>query len=397
MAIDGKDSKRNKHPGLISRIFFIFFIIAILGLFIKYIAIPLFRVSEESRVSNRMEYTVITSPFFLELEVSPGASISFDLTTAFVAPVENAGERRCLNTLIVEQEVEHDFNPNGNRNTSKEFPLVKLCNGNTQMVTMVGFYAPFTIIPENIQKQIATTTIRDTYFYPFDKYEADFNLQVNGELIQDEQVVHYVLEPDLIYDIDANEWQIQVINEGQPDTERNRLHFVLERPLFQRIITAVILISIAFLIVLLITIQERGAILEVTAAVLFSLWSIQPLLIPSNVTWTTVINQIILFNYALLALVLFLRIVVIPAWLRLGHGSSAKLIEKQSEDRETKQESSQEGQIIQQLNEQEVKIMLSSKQPVILLQFITAVSSMIIAWIAIIKHIRNRKVENHWN
>ena len=87
-----------------------------------------------------------------------------------------------------------------------------------------------------------------------------------------------------------------------------------------------------------------------------------------------------------------MRIVVIPAWLRLGHGSSAKLIVKQAEDRETKRESSQEWQIIQQLNEQEVEIMPSPKQPVIMLQFITAVSSMIIAWIAIIKHIRNHKV-----
>lgn len=259
-------------------------------------------------------FRVIYSPFTLMLDVDSQPTISFDLTTAFVAPVRGDEVKRCYNTLTIFQKRERTL-PSGETTThvSSQFPLETLCNL-TNITRMAGFYAPATLISEEENKIILLDTILDSYYFPYDLYEVDIELEVEAEIHETSTVKSYILEPDLYYDVDARDWEIEIIDNGQPEFERNRLHFRLHRPYFQRATTTVILALILALILLLPTLQERGSALEVTAAILFSLWGVQSILIPSYVNWTTFVSQLILVLYILLAVALFMRFSIVPLW-----------------------------------------------------------------------------------
>lgn len=72
-------------------------------------------------------------------------------------------------------------------------------------------------------------------------------------------------------------------------------------------LTSLILFSLFSLIVLLVTVDERGAFLEVAVGIIFGLWGTREILIPNYITVSILINLIIFTLYFFLGFIVILR------------------------------------------------------------------------------------------
>ncbi len=85
-----------------------------------------------------------------------------------------------------------------------------------------------------------------------------------------------------------------------------------ERPKTTKVISSIILSILFFFIVMLIFIRDIGSAIEGFVGILFGLWGIREVLIPPEVTGTTLIHTAILFLYLLLAWAALVRFIIRP-------------------------------------------------------------------------------------
>lgn len=209
---------------------------------------------------------------------------------------------------------------------------------------------------------------RASFYFPFDKRETSFALSLNSEAISNGLTktitTTKLIAPNIGLFLNDQNWttDINMLNEFRsmsnglpknfainiwPAYERinstnspaepvvlessienttettyyeptTRVNISQQRPLAQRMLTAVLLGSILIFILSLLWIQENSNFLEVAVGILLGLWGIQDVLIPSYITGPTLINTLILTFYVLLALVTVVRFAVVPVWRRLG-------------------------------------------------------------------------------
>lgn len=193
-----------------------------------------------------------------------------------------------------------------------------------------------------------------SYYFPFDHRSLDVFLSLEGYVetssnndIDTKQRQPLQIAPNVTGWIIIPEWEVSTsyttgyvytidsISEGKVVCEINPissehlssehatafaeekstcLHLKFKRPLVYRVLTVVLLGSILLFIILLIFVKETSTFMEVAVGILFSLWGVRGVLIPSNVTWPNIIEPLILILYACLALAAFIRVFIRPTW-----------------------------------------------------------------------------------
>lgn len=134
------------------------------------------------------------------------------------------------------------------------------------------------------------------------------------ELLNHSRIEDWIAEGETLYEI--------------PDpTPVMTLQIALERPLFQRVLTVVLLASLFGFILILLFVSEISAFLEIAVGILLGLWGVQGILIPTYITGPTLIETLILTLYVLLAFVTFVRFIIIPFWYRLAFPSVTQQME----------------------------------------------------------------------
>lgn len=298
-------------------------------------------------VDNQSFYSSIYSPVYFDIEIDKDASAVFDISAVHVPLVNEKDQVRCLsNITLFQKTVRSVYSKSGyvleNTQLERVYPLNNLCNSSTMITNMVGVYSEAEIIPEGIDHSFRLNPIREKYYFPFDYYEADSEISAEGVITSSSRSQNYTYQPDFLGYINAPGWQIDIVNDGQPEIARHRLHFFIQRPPYLKIATVVILVSLLFVIFAIPFISEIGSSVDVAVGILLGLWGVQDVLIPDYVTWTTMLEQIILFLYVLLAFSLFVRTTIYPLWkrntplIRADGFKSTKSIEKNTQDAQTK-------------------------------------------------------------
>lgn len=172
-------------------------------------------------------------------------------------------------------------------------------------------------------------TVRSTYFYPFDKQIIGVYVTLKHESSRlDTSSILKSGDPIITIDIDAPEWAATgnfrvhpPINETTQIPE-NTVQYTyatieLQRPLSHQILTGILLGSIFIFIVLLIFIDELGNFLEVAVGILLGLWGIQAILVPDYISGPTIVDTLILTLYVLFAFAIFIRFIIKPRWRKL--------------------------------------------------------------------------------
>ncbi len=60
--------------------------------------------------------------------------------------------------------------------------------------------------------------------------------------------------------------------------------------------------------------QETGSFLEISVGILFSLWTLQQLLVPDYIVGTTIVHNSILVLYLIFSFAILIRFIVKPIW-----------------------------------------------------------------------------------
>ena len=190
---------------------------------------------------------------------------------------------------------------------------------------------------------IPIETTRPTYFYPFDKRVVGVYVKPENQLARlDTSSILKSGEPILTLEIDAPEWdkkevfQTQLPIDETARTWANTLPFKvtnieLQRPLSNRILTVILLLSILTFIILSIFINELGTFLEVAVGILLGLWGIQTILVPDYITGATIIDALILTLYVLFAFAIFIRFLIKPAFQKLSTSPNQEEEKEQEE------------------------------------------------------------------
>ncbi|MEP0914050.1 hypothetical protein NDI45_24375 [Leptolyngbya sp. GB1-A1] len=160
-------------------------------------------------------------------------------------------------------------------------------------------------------KQKLIISEQSIYYFPFDErsvtiFPAITLYENNGEKqrIIDYEIAGWVTAPKsdekiLLKNIDGKEPYIEVY---------------FYRPIAYRALTLILLGSLFLLITSLFFIADNGTFLEVSVGILFGLWGIQDILIPKNITETTMVNSLILTLYVCFIFVFLLRFVRFNVW-----------------------------------------------------------------------------------
>jgi len=200
----------------------------------------------------------------------------------------------------------------------------EICHTSSSIDEFIPHNSPLKFYPE-----------ASTFYFPFDRRITSFAISAPIRVPQTPTSTLIAPSvPRLFIEIDSPNWVNQfkssVIYLGNGQNSSDSLYrdsyqgpatvvsIVQQRPLSQRILTAVLLTSILIFILSLLFVKETGTFLEVAVGILLGLWGVQDILIPGYITSPTLINTLILAFYVLLAFIAAIRFAVIPLWHRLG-------------------------------------------------------------------------------
>jgi hypothetical protein len=158
------------------------------------------------------------------------------------------------------------------------------------------------------------------YYFPYDSFTLQMRVSLIGTVTLDDGSSKPVtIAPRVVGAFDPSRWEtsVEVTRDSDSDGPGTVISVEFQRPLLYRILTPLILFLLALAIILLPFVKDVGSTLEVSVGLLFGLWGTREILIPSAVTWPTIIEPLILSLYALLALSVSVTLVILPAWHRL--------------------------------------------------------------------------------
>jgi hypothetical protein len=162
------------------------------------------------------------------------------------------------------------------------------------------------------------------YYYPFDWAEIKLHIRLEGYENVGTKTVNRYVPVNVTGEVEAKNWDIKItISDGvdslsmpsssQVEIRPNVLvNIRYERPLVYRIIPAVLLLTILLIILIVPLIKDNGSFLEVLVGLIFGIWGIKQIIIPTFVTWTTILDPIILGLYMCLCVSVLIKFVIMP-------------------------------------------------------------------------------------
>jgi hypothetical protein len=159
---------------------------------------------------------------------------------------------------------------------------------------------------------------RPVYYFPFDYGE--FSLVVRAAIARPEpdgQWTTTEIAPDVGGWITWPGWDKSISVEksavqsvaNAPPIGMTTVRITFQRPLGRRALTVILLGTLFLFILSLIFIEETANFLEVAVGILFGLWGVREVLIPSYVTGPTMIEPLVLMLYFALVVAVLLRAV----------------------------------------------------------------------------------------
>lgn len=156
------------------------------------------------------------------------------------------------------------------------------------------------------------------YYYPFDKRTSEIN--IIG--IFSEKGVASNGSAKIISDLDYDiigwaefPFQDEVISiSRQKDNNMQTVTVDLYRQQARRVLTIVLLASILVFIGFLPFVADSSSFVELSLGIVFGLWGIQGVLLPSDISGPSIIQSAILALYLFYALAVFIRLFGINAW-----------------------------------------------------------------------------------
>lgn len=158
------------------------------------------------------------------------------------------------------------------------------------------------------------------FYFPYDYRVYESVIWFDGNVAgQDEEPVINSIAPRIVGEVFAPNWDVSISLSRSESGENfgTTLRIEYNRPLINRVLTPLLLLMIFGIIISLLFIKDTSTFIEMLIGTIFGLWGLHDVLIPAEVTWSTVIDSAILFLYTLLGFFVLLRVSVIPAWKKL--------------------------------------------------------------------------------
>jgi hypothetical protein len=161
----------------------------------------------------------------------------------------------------------------------------------------------------------------NTYLYPYDTIDLDLDLRfygyqkMNGDYIQND------FPGDISWKLDFPGWEISSINENDLIGLRNSSNKIknikLVRPVVYRMLTPVLILLIVIFITYLLAIEDISSFAQSALAILFGIWTIRQILMPSGDYPPVALDKVFLLIYSLLTTIIFvwsMRRILLPKW-----------------------------------------------------------------------------------
>jgi hypothetical protein len=168
-------------------------------------------------------------------------------------------------------------------------------------------------------------TIRPLSWFPFDKLEIGFIVNMGIQDGQNASKQHYTMAPPVKVILHTIEWQPQTefsIRKFHDETY-TLAQVALVRPFAYQVITVIVFLIIFSLILLIMFLNKTGDIIQSTAVLVFSLWGTKGILIPNYISSFTLIDGLIWISLVLIAFVLFCQLFTKPMLSKLKSEPSA--------------------------------------------------------------------------
>lgn len=308
------------------RISILFLITIIFGSFLWFIAWPALTGSTNSLVNTYSTESRIpkghNSLFDIFIDGTPRVTISNMRIQVF----DELSEGVCYDIIMLHERLQNSsskpssyagewvsgtLSPGWESSLSRQFEMSKLCEREDTKFNRLN--PESTDLPES--DLLTSVPQISPYYFPFDRHKIIASVAV-GTTPDDGSD-----EPKFIFttphaSINAKDWDVEYKLIPFEDFQNASLMIDLKRPLPMRVLFVVIIGTILIASLLLIIVDSTSGVLEVAVGILFSIWSVQEIIKPDYVTWTTLIDSILLMLYLILAIALFIRFVLKPLWFR---------------------------------------------------------------------------------
>lgn len=162
------------------------------------------------------------------------------------------------------------------------------------------------------------------FLYPFDT--GVLKLIIEGHASDWHQGIPketYVFTPTVRTSVFTSNWEVAKIwrpseefpREANEYTAFNRIWnfgVVFQRPVIYRTLAIVLFLLMFMAILLLLRVREVGSLVEASVGILFGLWGVRQILLPSFVQWLTIVDIGLVYCYILLAAVLLIKSILVP-------------------------------------------------------------------------------------
>lgn len=157
---------------------------------------------------------------------------------------------------------------------------------------------------------------RPPYYYPFDWAELKVEIRLEGDENIGSKKESRFIPVNITGVVDAKNWDTKVDITDEFDFSTNRPYALVvvhyDRPLLYRVIPVAVLATIFFVIFYMPRIKDKSSFLEVMIGLIFGIWGIKQVIVPTFVTWTTILDPIILGLYMCLCISVLIKFVVMP-------------------------------------------------------------------------------------
>jgi hypothetical protein len=273
-----------------------------------------------------------TAQLWLRLKIASDTATFFDILDLDI-PRNTTSLTRCYSSLIFSQKTPYSFtthpadfflastSPDGysrsymyDRETSVQgqtanYDLLNLCdyiNPYLSTFNSARILAPKVVANTNT-RSLLVGAVRDRYFYPFDQYMISLDsVRLSGIVLDTQPVEVAALSPSILLEADAPEWQVTAVSHVS-ELQEVRTELALKRPFVSRLLTATVLGMTVSFILFLGFMRRDTDVFGAAMGILLGLWGIRDVLLPSFVTWITIVDRVIVLCYLLLVIVLATR------------------------------------------------------------------------------------------
>lgn len=152
----------------------------------------------------------------------------------------------------------------------------------------------------------APTEIIPLFFYPFDRYKIQLNILLMN---QNEEVAS-----DVIGEIHSLTWDINANISQTNSSKANTVEILYSRPLRIQFMVFILLLSLLLIIIFSTFIKDSTTYLGGLLGILLGIEGLRPIMKPSEIMETTMIDALLLSFYILIGLTFFMRFVIFPVW-----------------------------------------------------------------------------------